>query len=399
MSSKKCIYCATQVVIKEKVVGDKCFECDHCKRIVCEECSGETFTASEVRVLQQKKSRSLKFFCEDCLDELSSSQNVELGEEIKKTIKEVVTSVDAGGSVNKSVSEIKITLEEIQEMNNKIKNLIEEVKQVKVQVVEKPVLKPSYSDKLKSSYETLVIQPKEGTILTANQTRDKLKDNVNPVDLKIGIAHIKNVLKGGVAISCGSKQEIDKLKEEVQNKLGEDFMIHAVQKKKPRLKIVGIDECLPEEEIKNCIYSQNSCVNKDVAEIKVVVIKKMKTKYMAIIEVDKNTFNSILEKGKLKLGWSVCAVFESVNILRCFKCMGYGHKAENCTNNTTCSKCGDQGHKMEECVSDLVKCVNCTITNEKFGLKLDYNHTAVNYMCPVYKRQIERRKERIDYKI
>lgn len=75
-----------------------------------------------------------------------------------------------------------------------------------------------------------------------------------------------------------------------------------------------------------------------------------------------------------------------------FQIIGFGHKADVCTNKVTCSKCGKHDHHVENCNKAATKCTNCAVANMKFGLNLNDEHTAVDYNCPVYLRQIERRR-------
>lgn len=103
-----------------------------------------------------------------------------------------------------------------------------------------------------------------------------------------------------------------------------------------------------------------------------------------------------MEQKYLLIGWGSCIVEEYVNVNRCFKCCGYNHKSTVCKNKQACIKCGDE-HKMKDCKSEINKCVNCSIVNNKWKLKLDTNHQANSNLCSVYKKKLEAERKRIKY--
>ena len=84
------------------------------------------------------------------------------------------------------------------------------------------------------------------------------------------------------------------------------------------------------EELKECILKQNAFLRGGNVEIKVITIKKMRTRYMAIVECDAITHEKILQEGSLSIGWiPACRVFDYVYIFRCYQCGGFGHVQEN----------------------------------------------------------------------
>ena len=113
---------------------------------------------------------------------------------------------------------------------------------------------------------------------------------------------------------------------------------------------------------------------------------------MALVEVDPATFETIMDTGKLKIGWTLCHVYEYVNVKRCYKCYGFNHISVNCTKEETCSKCGKKGHADINCTATNIECVNCVEANIKYGLDLEITHRVFDRNCVVYKRQIDKLK-------
>ena len=114
-------------------------------------------------------------------------------------------------------------------------------------------------------------------------------------------------------------------------------------------------------------------------------------KYSAVIEVDLETYNSLLSAKQVNVEFDRCLVFPAVNVLRCFKCGEFGHKSMDCKNCDTCSRCSLK-HKTSECTSTVLKCVNCLKTNKERNMNLDVNHAAFSSECLIYKRLFNQKK-------
>jgi len=67
-----------------------------------------------------------------------------------------------------------------------------------------------------------------------------------------------------------------------------------------------------------------------------------------------------------------------LQITQCFKCYGYGHRAQQCRHEHKCGKCTGT-HETNSCTNNKIKCVNC-----------EENHQAWRHDCP--KRVAESRR-------
>lgn len=118
--------------------------------------------------------------------------------------------------------------------------------------------------------------------------------------------------------------------------------------------------------------------------------------YGAIIEVDPNTFKKLMMEKTVRIGTNTCPVTETLNVLRCFKCCGYNHKANMCKNKKACLRCGEE-HIIRDCKATKNKCINCKVVAEKLKMNLDLNHPAWSKACTVLKWNIDKEKLRINY--
>lgn len=58
------------------------------------------------------------------------------------------------------------------------------------------------------------------------------------------------------------------------------------------------------------------------------------------------------KKNRIRVGVVYCRIRLNTERLRCCRCLGQGHKAQNCYGNDRkgrCNKCGKEGHFAREC--------------------------------------------------
>lgn len=242
--------------------------------------------------------------------------------------------------------------------------------------------------------EVVIIKPRNNQ--ECKKTIEAIQKNLKPASLEVGITELKNIKEGGVVIKCKSKEEQEIIKKAAEKKLNKNYEIKAPNLKNPCIKVVDIDDNLSGDELLKLIKKQNTSVLHDNSELRVKVIKKMKTKFMAIIESDPNTFKKIMDQNYLFIDWSKCRVFEYVSVYRCFKCGGFDHHIESCKSQTKCLKCTSLDHITENCESNTPKCYNCIEIKQKLKIEIDVNHSIFDITCPVYLRKVENQKKKIN---
>jgi len=289
---------------------------------------------------------------------------------------------------------------EIDEFKNMVKQQLDEFKNV-IHTKTLQEYDEVQHNKNKKSYaqvmgEVLIIKPKVAQ--ESKKTVEAVKKVVNPSELKIGIAQIKDVKDGGVLIRCKTKEEIEKIKSAVDKKLKIGYQTNVPEQKNPRIKIVDIDENLTKEELEMLVPNQNPRFVHENAMFKVLVVKKMKTKYMCIAECDPETLDIIMscEEKRVFINYSYCRVFEHFPMLRCYKCGEYNHKIEDCKNEIDqCLICLSSEHETKSCNRSQKSCIHCLRSNEKYGTRYNTNHTIFYYNCPIYLEKIEIQRQKI----
>lgn len=187
------------------------------------------------------------------------------------------------------------------------------------------------------------------------------------------------------------------VKKKIEDKLGSDCTIKEPVLKEPRIKIVGdFSPDLSDNEIMDCLTRQNDFIMEN-AKIEVVKIKKRADYVCVIIKTDESTFKQMIKARKVKIQFSVCQIFEDIELIRCYKCSRMGHFMDNCPSaSTICPNC-TEAHEQRKCHNKYFKCINCAEMNHKMGTNESTDHASWSFLCPYVKRNWNKRKNRTVY--
>lgn len=315
--------------------------------------------------------KGMKWFCEGCLEALENIWGV------KNEIS------DLQKQVSSEISELKNMINKIQSHEMKNNHICEGKTYAKV------------------ASEVVVIKPKN-TGQESKKTLEMVQKHLNPTALEVGITEVRTVKEGGVVIKCNSKDEINKIKTAAEKKLGKNYRVNTPNLKNPNVKIVDIPREMESDELIEAIKKQNITLNSD-SILNVKVIKKMKTKWMAILECDPESFKKIMQENGIYIDWSKCRVYEYINVFRCFKCGGYGHKSSSCNNSSSrclrCAKPVGEHSSDKQCDCEHPKCVNCIDANAALQTKFNVNHSSFDINCPILLKRIEIQRRKIGYNV
>lgn len=362
MDNKVCDNC------DNKIGRESYLECNgHCKHLFHSKCL--SIAAKDCNIA--KNISGFKWFCENC------EKYLEFCMEVKTEMENFKESV---------MAELNCMKIELQKSNKDL-------------VAPQTINKFSYASVasvVQNKGEVLLIKPKN-TKQESSTTKEDITNNLNPSAMEIGVTAIHPIHDGGILMKCKTKGEVKKLSEEAKATLGKKYDISIPKKKNPCFKITDIEEQMSDDELISCIKKQNLFLIHDNLELKLIVHKKMKTRYMAIFETDPTTWKRALDEGSLCIGWSTfCRVFDYVTTFRCFKCAGFNHKADDCKSKVSCFKCGATDHKKENCKSTIIKCLNCIEMNKNLKLSLDIEHSPFDASkCNVLQRKISNEKQKI----
>lgn len=261
----------------------------------------------------------------------------------------------------------------------------------------------------KLSYATVTRdQPNNSKILLIKQKGEQknvasikkdLQEKVNPGDLGVGVSIGRATKNGSLILNCGNEKEISNVQAEIQAKLGGDYEVDTPRKHEHRIKVVAINECeynVPEHDIIERVINQNH-LDKSSMDFKIRILRKtnvVNKKFNIVFETDSNSYNLLIAGQRMNLGWNRYWIFNDYGIIRCYNCNKYGHMQKECKDRKACGKCTEE-HESKECQACIVKCVNCVVTNKKYGMHLNTDHTTWDVLnCETFKRieKIQRNK-------
>jgi len=316
-----------------------------------------------------------------------------------KTVKEMRDEVACKNEIKTMITQI---------IREELKTFRRELEEVKKNIQEKSTGGTgSYSEVVKNKMKEniLIVQPKREQ--ESEVTKKMVKEKVDIKNLEVGITKLKKGNKGSIILGCESEREMEKLRETMREKLGEDFKVTEPRGSKPKLKIVNVGEeelQLDDVILIDTIKKQNKIDEKLYIKIVKRIVKgrsdnnardrgERKEDGSLILEVDEMTHELLLRREKINIGWRKCLVFDYYSIKRCFKCWGYYHIAKNCKREETCQKCAGK-HKISDCKATKMRCVNCMHKIKTYNLKINDEHNALSRKCPTFIRALEEEKKR-----
>lgn len=303
-----------------------------------------------------------------------------------------VSAEDDGGILRSGKRRRMVTVKNSDSENLKIRNMSDTC-DTPLSSIKSPKAR---NDVVSRIEQTVLLKPKISQLIEL--TKKDISTNLDPV--KYEVKNVQYRKNGDVAIVCGSTILAQKLLDASERQLSENYVAEILKPLMPRIKILGVANDVLNDEITEKIKIQNTLPK--TANLKLIRVQansKNNTKAV-IIETDALTYNQLMKFKRVNIGWERHKIFEYVDVMRCFQCSQYGHKAANCNNAVCCPKCAE-GHPVDQCKANTEKCTNCHTVNEQQKLplddQLDVNHASWSVKCPLYLKQLKKSKKKIDY--
>lgn len=211
---------------------------------------------------------------------------------------------------------------------------------------------------------------------------DVLTEMRSKIDIgKIGV-EIKNTrktAKGDILVTVkGGLEKVKVLTKEVEEKMKETKIV----KKDERMTvfIYNIDPAVTQDEFRGEIAEQLSIPIQSTEEIEINLLRSNGNK-TAVLVLPRSLGNKLCRIGKIKVGWTSCAVRPKILVSRCFRCREQGHLATKCEGpdrREECWRCGKMGHRMKDCSGEPY-CIDCK----------QEGHVAESSSCDVMRKRIK----------
>ena len=87
----------------------------------------------------------------------------------------------------------------------------------------------------------------------------------------------------------------------------------------------------------------------------------------AYVLLEKARVLKLLKSVHIKIGWVFCKMRRKKEVIRCFRCLGFGHIAADCCGpdrSRSCWSCGEEGHVAGSCTGKT-RCYLCATRMDK----------------------------------
>ncbi|KAH8039458.1 hypothetical protein HPB51_007336 [Rhipicephalus microplus] len=144
----------------------------------------------------------------------------------------------------------------------------------------------------------------------ANEVTKIIKSNIDPMRENIGELTIRKT-RHGLTILTNDHNAITRLKNALEKNAitSMSLSVRLPQKRKPRVKLTGVDSDIPAANIISQLNMRNPNLHLDPTTCRVAVSYKERSgNFTHVLEVDPPTCRSLLAQERVLLGWTACSV-------------------------------------------------------------------------------------------
>lgn len=225
--------------------------------------------------------------------------------------------------------------------------------------------------------------------LTYAEALRKIKSNIDLTKIGVEVDKIRKTKTGELLVlikkGSGKSQQFQKT---LAAELGDEARVRVVSQN-CTIEIRDLDEATEEEEV---LKALRRATGSEPADFKVRAIRASYSgTKMAVVTTTTQKADTLVRAGKIEIGWVKCRVRERVEVVRCYRCMGFGHRSGLCEGpdrTNLCRVCGKEGHKGKDC-TEAPHCPSCEDAKKK-----ETDHIAGSTKCAVFKEELEKQKQK-----
>lgn len=219
------------------------------------------------------------------------------------------------------------------------------------------------------------------------EVKKMIQTTIQPKDLGIKVRKLVKTARG-IMVETDKADELKTL-QECKALRSKGLVIEALRKRSPKLMIYDLEADRAEQEVVEDIFAQNvddlisrddflkefKCVHKYLSRNR----NDSRTNWVA--ECSARVRNILRRRDRLFLGWQSCRVKDCHPVVRCYKCLAYGHISRHCKGKQMCAHCTGE-HDIKDCDKNdqPAKCLNSKMP------KKDTNYSTGTKGCTEYER-------------
>lgn len=226
----------------------------------------------------------------------------------------------------------------------------------------------------------------------ANATSDEVKkllvSSFNPIKEGVQVCGLRKM--GAVGFIVETKTQLDAAKVLRSPALaGLDLAAAPLEKRNPEVILRGVDSSLEANEVVEAVYTLNrDLLNAPTLEyFNANFIPRYKVgprdgdSVSWVISLSPSLHAALCKEGRVYVGWSRCPVHNHTRVMRCYRCLGFGHTQRNCSQKEdTCGHCAEKGHRAALCEKKKSGaspvCANCKQDGKRS------QHDTMSTDCP-----------------
>lgn len=198
-------------------------------------------------------------------------------------------------------------------------------------------------------------------VMDSNQTKRRVTELVNTKDDFIRVRNLRKIKNGGIMVETVDKSDAVRIKD---NEKLKESGIKATSPKANNPKImIYVEPDAEFDETCECIWKQNTinrpsvgAMNNGFKLIKEIHGRERNTRHW-VVECKPEVRNWLRNTDRIYIEWQACRVKDYADVVRCYKCQGYGHVAKYCREKPTCGHCAGSTTGRTVITQNCLKCV------------------------------------------
>ncbi|XP_021208518.1 uncharacterized protein LOC110386478 [Bombyx mori] len=313
-----------------------------------------------------------------------TNKDEEMGRALKSEITKIKddiadlrdVSVEAVAPIRTAIEEIRGEIKTSERRSNRIPENVEGQRKSKIPS-RVPPTDPNWPIVLES------VDPRS----TSDDIIKNVKGKVDPVALGIAINGIRKIRNQKAIVCCDSEKDRKAFCQALKN-AEPKLSAKIPSTKNPLLKLPGVANDMTNSQIEEAVIKLNKrlLVEVENKDLKVKVQRRTKGRNSlvanVILEVNYKIWTRLKDQ-RLKIGYQVVTATDHSPIRQCYNCLGFGHLARDC--NQESNKCGycAQQHDSRICANKNgpPTCANC---KKETGVATA--HPAYSRECPIWQK-------------
>ena len=259
----------------------------------------------------------------------------------------------------------------------------EEKKETAKSMKKKPETNKQKKPEKRKRLQAVLIQPAEGK--TYADILGDIRAKIKPEDTETDVRVIRTTRAGDVLLELGKQSKNAKaFGESLRDALGETGTVRNLS---PRVtsELLDLDSITTIKDVEDAL-------EENMGNVKISVTKPNQWgQALSIVELEEEAEMKLLKTARLRVGWVHSRVRRRTQVVRCYKCLGYGHQATGCTGpdrSNLCFKCGKGQHKAAVCKEEP-KCVLCCDMQVELE---STKHVPGTGVCKAFRQALEKAK-------